>query len=53
MSRIQRLQSSGSEQEEKSMNTEFTDRQIKLIWAMAIIMIPLVIDATIRLIELG
>ena len=35
------------------MNTEFTDRQIKLIWAMAIIMIPLVIDATIRLIELG
>lgn len=35
------------------MNTQFTDRQIKLIWAMAIIMIPLVIDATIRLIELG
>ena len=35
------------------MNTEFTDNEIKLIWAMAIIMIPLVIDATIRLIELG
>ena len=42
-----------SRQEEESMNTQFTDRQIKLIWAMAIIMIPLVIDATIRLIELG
>ena len=35
------------------MNREFTDSDIKLIWAMAIIMIPLVIDATIRLIELG
>lgn len=35
------------------MNTDFTDREIKLIWAMVIIMIPLVIDATIRLIELG
>lgn len=35
------------------MKTEFTDNQIKLIWAMAIAMIPLVIDATIRLIELG
>ena len=35
------------------MNTEYTDRDVKLIWAMAIIMIPLVIDATIRLIELG
>ena len=36
-----------------AMNTEFTDNEIKLIWAMAIIMIPLVIDATIRLIEIG
>lgn len=35
------------------MKTEFTDNQIKLIWAMAIIMIPLVIDATIRMIQLG
>ena len=35
------------------MNTEVTDTEEKLIWAMAIIMIPLVIDATIRLIELG
>ena len=35
------------------MNTEYTDREVKLIWTMAIIMIPLVIDATIRLIELG
>lgn len=35
------------------MNTDFRDRDVKLIWAMAIIMIPLVIDATIRLIELG
>ena len=33
--------------------TEFTDRDAKLIIAMAIIMIPLVIDATIRLAELG
>ena len=32
--------------------TEFTDRDAKLIIAMAIIMIPLVIDATIRLIQL-
>ena len=45
--------SSGSRQEEESMNTEFTDREVKLIWAMAIIMIPLVIDATIRMIQLG
>lgn len=35
------------------MNTEFTDKEVKLIWTMAIIMIPLVIDATIRLAELG
>lgn len=35
------------------MKTEYTDREIKLIWAMAIIMIPLVIDATIRMIQLG
>lgn len=35
------------------MNTEITDRDAKLIIAMAIIMIPLVIDATIRLIQLG
>lgn len=35
------------------MKSEFTDNEVKLIWAMAIIMIPLVIDATIRLIELG
>ena len=35
------------------MNAEFTDREVKLIWAMAIIMIPLVIDATIRMIQLG
>ena len=35
------------------MKSEFTDNEVKLIWAMAIIMIPLLIDATIRLIELG
>ena len=35
------------------MNTEFTDREVKLIWTMVIIMIPLVIDATIRMIQLG
>lgn len=35
------------------MNTEITDKDARLILAMAIIMIPLVIDATIRLIELG
>lgn len=35
------------------MNTEFTDTEVKLILAMAIIMIPLVIDATIRLVQLG
>ena len=33
--------------------TEFTDRDAKLSIAMAIIMIPLVIDATIRLMQLG
>ena len=35
------------------MNTEITDKDARLILAMAIIMIPLVIDATIRLIQLG
>lgn len=35
------------------MNTEYTDREVKLIWTMAIIMIPLVIDATIRLMQLA
>lgn len=35
------------------MNTEFTDKGARLILAMFIIMIPLVIDATIRLAELG
>ena len=35
------------------MNTEITDKEARLILAMAIIMIPLVIDATIRLIQLG
>ena len=35
------------------MNTEITDSEAKLIIAMAIIMIPLVIDAIIRLIQLG
>ena len=35
------------------MNTEVTDNEEKLIWAMAIIMIPLLIDAIIRLIQLG
>ena len=35
------------------MNTEVTDTEEKLISAMAIIMIPLVIDAIIRLIQLG
>jgi hypothetical protein len=33
--------------------TEFTDSEARLIIAMAIIMIPLVIDATIRLIQLA
>lgn len=33
--------------------TEFTDSEAKLIIAMAIIMISLAIDATIRLIQLG
>ena len=37
----------------REMNTEITDRDAKLIFAMALIMIPLVIDATIRLIQLG
>ena len=35
------------------MNTEITDREEKIIIAMAIIMIPLIIDAIIRLIQLG
>lgn len=35
------------------MNTEITDSEAKLIIAMAIIMIPLVIDAIIRIAELG
>lgn len=35
------------------MNTEITDRDAKLIIAMAISMAPLLIDATIRLIQLG
>lgn len=35
------------------MNTEITDKDARLILAMAIIMIQLVIDATIRLAELG
>lgn len=35
------------------MNTEITDKDARLILAMAIIMIPLVIDATIRLMLLG
>lgn len=35
------------------MNTEITDKDARLILAMAVIMIPLVIDATIRLMQLG
>lgn len=35
------------------MKSEFSDNEVKLIWTMAIIMIPLVIDATIRMIQLG
>ena len=35
------------------MNTEITEREERLIIAMALIMIPFVIDATIRLIQLG
>ena len=35
------------------MNTEITDNEEKLIWAMAIIMIPFLIDAIIRLNQLG
>jgi len=33
--------------------SEFTEKEARLIIAMALIMIPLVIDATIRLIQLG
>lgn len=33
--------------------SEFTEKEARLIIAMALIMIPLVIDATIRLIRLG
>lgn len=47
------LLSKSAEREENSMKTEFTDTEVKLIWAMAIAMIPLVIDATIRMIQLG
>ena len=32
---------------------EITDKDARMILAMAIIMIPLVIDATIRLMQLG
>lgn len=35
------------------MNTEITDKDARLILAMAIIMIPLIVDATIRLMQLG
>jgi hypothetical protein len=33
--------------------SEFTEKEARLIIAMALIMIPLVIDATLRLMELG
>lgn len=33
--------------------SEFTEKEARLIIAMALIMIPLVIDATLRLIKLG
>lgn len=33
--------------------SEFTEKEARLIIAMALIMIPLVIDATLRLIQLG
>lgn len=32
---------------------EYTDKEMRLIIMMALIMIPLVIDATIRLMQLG
>ena len=35
------------------MNTEITDTEEKLIWAMAIMIPPFLIDAIIRLIQLG
>ena len=35
------------------MEKEFSEQEARLILAMAIIMIPLVIDATIRLMQLG
>ena len=35
------------------MNTEITDNEEKLIWAMAIMIPPFLIDAIIRLIQLG
>ena len=35
------------------MNTEITEREERLIIAMGIIMIPFLIDAIIRLIQLG
>ena len=34
------------------MNTEITDNEEKLIWAMAIMIPPFLIDAIIRLIQL-
>lgn len=33
--------------------SEFTEKEARLIIAMALIMIPLVIDATLRMMELG
>lgn len=33
--------------------SEFTEKEARLIIAMALIMIPLVIDATLRLMQLG
>lgn len=35
------------------MGKEFSEQEARLIIAMAVIMIPLIIDATIRLAELG
>lgn len=35
------------------MEKEFSEQEARLIIAMAVIMIPLIIDATIRLAELG
>lgn len=33
--------------------SEFTEKEARLIIAMALIMIPLIVDATIRLMQLG